>query len=304
MTYTADSKIDFLQKDIYTGLIKPVGYSTAQLNSIPNPKIGWLAEDSTRNALVRWDGSDWVLVTPEAGQDYETLIYTLQDLLTALENGKTNLVILGSFDMPIHFIFTEPSYYIKLYGALNFLDDQQIIFEGDTQNVSIIGTGPISNFTYHNTFPIPLISGDVSGDRIYLENLRIINTSDSDSTKFCDNAKVFANNVNYSGGGGLDSSLSLVSSNCFISDSIITGNIVITGDSVTYSSCNFINGSVHVESVGAKLIGCEFSSSDIVLGSSSNSFLVGCTTGGSSTFTDGGSSHRSGNNTVIGNDYD
>lgn len=59
MTKLKDSKIDFLQPDIYTGIIKPNGYTTAELDALSNPQTGWVAFDSDKDALVFYDGTDW-----------------------------------------------------------------------------------------------------------------------------------------------------------------------------------------------------------------------------------------------------
>jgi len=57
MTKVKDSKLDFLRPDIYTGIIKPIGYTTTELNSLSDKVDGWIAEDSTIGATVRWNGT-------------------------------------------------------------------------------------------------------------------------------------------------------------------------------------------------------------------------------------------------------
>lgn len=115
MTKIKDSKIDFSEPNIYTGIIKPNPFTSAQLNAIPNPQEGWLAEDSDSNELKRYNGAAWTAISWRAadtlvgpGWDFDTVA----DALTA---GAQHIAVVGAT--------TETQQPVCPTGAVDFIID-------------------------------------------------------------------------------------------------------------------------------------------------------------------------------------
>ena len=75
MSKTKASKLDFLNADIYTGLIEPLPKTSAELANVQNPQVNWLANDSTLGEIVRYTGTKWApFAGGSAGSGWEALV--------------------------------------------------------------------------------------------------------------------------------------------------------------------------------------------------------------------------------------
>lgn len=306
MTKIADSKLDFLQKDIYTGVIKPLPYTTDQLNAMTDAKIGWLAEDSTKKELVRWSGTEWDPVSGGGEDIFEVVVTTADELTQAIADGHNRIAVLADITMNANITFlVKPYYYFFLSAPLRMAN-----FSFDMSNRGYIYFyGPShlqTGITYAPTTEHPLFINDSASDELHFNHIVVTNSALAiNNTPIANNAVIVASHASLSGGNGTNSGPNIPTFDSRYDNCSIDGSFTMAANSVM-SDCTVEDGTLTLDGANkARIEGCRFNDCNIVVNANtSEAVFNGCVTDGTTTFTDNGvDTHRAGNDSVIGNDY-
>lgn len=175
MTKITDSKLDFLQPDIYTGIVKPNPYTTDQINAINQPQQGWLVENTTANALWRYDGSGWKDITGSAFNAFVGDGYEYEDLSSAIADGKDRIAVVGNVTETISPVAPVTTVNLTITWFVNYETTVPFNFN-NCNNVKLIGmSGATVKFSFEDTASNCILM--TADSLLILQDMRVINSS-------------------------------------------------------------------------------------------------------------------------------